>query len=105
MNYHRSWRRSSSENITNVHVDRRLLRSRSCSQRTWMSPPRRLQCELQSERLIRALSLGRGDGRWTSKRRPCITGTEFRVWYDPGAATRRVATLASPERAAGVLGL
>ena len=50
--------------------------------------PSRPQCELQSERLIRALSLGRGDGRWTSKRRPCITGTEFRVWHDPGAARR-----------------
>src|SRR5437773_10870145 len=50
--------------------------------------PSRPQCELQSERLIRALSLGRGHGRWTSKRRPCITGTEFRVWHDPGAARR-----------------
>src|SRR5438034_10733921 len=31
---------------------------------------------------------GRGEGRWTSKRRPCITGTKFRVWHDPGAARR-----------------
>src|SRR6266516_3418520 len=50
--------------------------------------PSRPQCELRSGPLGRALSLGRGHGRWTSKRRPCITGTEFRVWHDPGAARR-----------------